>query len=264
MEAELSRRHLRFTFSQTSTFNNANQLTQSNTFSSGRGVSGGIASYSYDGAGNRTSQSVAGVGTSFSYNPSGQATQVSRDGRQTSYAYDGLGRQASSTNQTEYGMESSASRAMLSVLPKDGEQMSEDWELCELLPGRTVKQWSRVGLFGIAMLAVGMLGAATCALIIVSRTKQWDPLTLGFLVVLVVGFAWVWFCYLAGNRKEERELEAGYTTAAQGNNEVARVHSPTGVVMRRAGEPDLSRQDWERAMEKVRAFQRAKLEGRED
>ena len=50
-----------------------------------------------------SSQSVAGVGTSFSYNPSGQAAQVSRDGRSTSYAYDGLGRQASSTDQTKYG-----------------------------------------------------------------------------------------------------------------------------------------------------------------
>ncbi|MFF2051895.1 RHS repeat-associated core domain-containing protein [Leifsonia sp. NPDC058194] len=95
-------------FSQTASFNNANQLTQSVTSGSGRGVSGGVASYSYDGAGNRVSQSVAGVGTLFSYNPSGRATQVTRDGRSTSYAYDGLGRQASSTDQTKYGTETTA------------------------------------------------------------------------------------------------------------------------------------------------------------
>ncbi|GIT78687.1 hypothetical protein LLS1_03560 [Leifsonia sp. LS1] len=55
-----------------------------------------------------SSQSVAGVGTSFSYNPSGQATQVTREGRSTAYAYDGLGRQASSTDQTKYGTETTA------------------------------------------------------------------------------------------------------------------------------------------------------------
>ncbi|UAJ79320.1 RHS repeat-associated core domain-containing protein [Leifsonia sp. ZF2019] len=90
-------------FSLSAVFNDANQLTRSNTSGAGRGVSGGVASYSYDRAGNRVSQSVAGVGSSLSYNASGQATQVSRDGRSTSYAYDGLGRQASSTDQTKYG-----------------------------------------------------------------------------------------------------------------------------------------------------------------
>ena len=130
-----------------------------------------------------------------------------------------------------------------------------EWERRELLPGPTVKQWSRRGLVGVAILGIGMLGAAVCALTIVARTKQWDPLTLGFLVILVMGFAWVWVCYLAGNRKEADELAAGYTTAAQGNNEVARLHSPTGVVMRHAGEPDLSRQDWERAMKRVHSYQ---------
>ncbi|MFJ3394671.1 hypothetical protein [Leifsonia aquatica] len=137
--------------------------------------------------------------------------------------------------------------------------MEEEWERRELLPGPTVKQWSRCGLVGVAVLGFGMLGAAVCALTIVARTKQWDPLTLGFLATLVMGFAWVWLCYLAGNRKERDELAAGYTTAAQGNNQVARLHSPTGVVMRRAGEPDLSHQDWVRAMERVRAYEKSEL-----
>jgi YD repeat-containing protein len=54
------------------------------------------------------SQSVAGVGTSFAYNASGQATQVARDGRSTSYVYDGLGRQASSTDQSKYGTQTTS------------------------------------------------------------------------------------------------------------------------------------------------------------
>ncbi|MFJ3394670.1 RHS repeat-associated core domain-containing protein [Leifsonia aquatica] len=95
-------------FSQSASFNDANRLMQSVTSGSGRGVSGGVASYSYDGAGNRVSQSVAGVGTLFAYNASGQATQVARDGRSTSYAYDGLGRQASSTDQSKYGTQTTS------------------------------------------------------------------------------------------------------------------------------------------------------------
>ncbi|GAA2054206.1 hypothetical protein GCM10009820_13190 [Leifsonia soli] len=90
-------------FTQSATFNDANQLTQSTTTGSGRGVSAGVASYSYDGAGNRVSQSVAGVGTSFAFNAAGQTSAVTREGRSTSYAYDGLGRQAAVTDQTKYG-----------------------------------------------------------------------------------------------------------------------------------------------------------------
>ncbi|WP_348786597.1 RHS repeat-associated core domain-containing protein [Leifsonia sp. NPDC080035] len=92
-------------FTQTATFNDANELTRTTTSGSGRGVSAGIATYGYDGAGNRTTQSVAGVGTQYAYNASGQTASVSRDGRTTSYAYDGLGRQASSTDTTRYGSE---------------------------------------------------------------------------------------------------------------------------------------------------------------
>lgn len=90
-------------FTQSAEFNDADQITRTVTSGSGRGVVAGVATFGYDGAGNRSSQSVAGVGTSFAYNPAGQPTQVSREGRTTAYAYDGLGRQASVTDQTRYG-----------------------------------------------------------------------------------------------------------------------------------------------------------------
>lgn len=90
-------------FAQRAEFNDANQLTRSETSAAGRGVSAGIASYSYDAAGNRVNQSVGGVATQYAYNPAGQTTRVSRDGRTTSYGYDGLGRNTSVTDQTRYG-----------------------------------------------------------------------------------------------------------------------------------------------------------------
>ncbi|NUU08650.1 RHS repeat protein, partial [Leifsonia sp. C5G2] len=73
----------------------AYQLTASETSGRGRGVSAGTASYSYDAAGNRVDQTVAGVSTRFAYNPAGQTTEVAREGRTTSYGYDGLGRNTS-------------------------------------------------------------------------------------------------------------------------------------------------------------------------
>ncbi|WP_295127625.1 RHS repeat-associated core domain-containing protein [uncultured Leifsonia sp.] len=90
-------------FSQSASFSDANQLLRSETTGSGRGVADGVATYSYDGAGMRTSQSVGGVGTSYAYDPTGRTAQVTRDGRSTSYAYDGLGRRSSTTDQTRFG-----------------------------------------------------------------------------------------------------------------------------------------------------------------
>lgn len=90
-------------FTQTATFNNANQLSSSSTSAAGRGVAAGTATYAYDGAGQRTNQTLASVNTGYGYNPAGQTTTVTQPGRTTSYAYDGLGRNATTTDQTKYG-----------------------------------------------------------------------------------------------------------------------------------------------------------------
>ncbi|MGO4536562.1 RHS repeat-associated core domain-containing protein [Leifsonia sp. 2MCAF36] len=94
-------------FSQQATFNDANQLTLTSTSGRGRSVAAGVATYAYDGAGNRVNQVVGGVSTQYGYNPSGQTTEVSREGRTTTYGYDGLGRNTSTTDQTQYGASTS-------------------------------------------------------------------------------------------------------------------------------------------------------------
>lgn len=91
-------------FTQSATFTDANQLIRSETQGTGRGVAAGVATYSYDGAGMRTSQSLGGVGASYGYDPTGRTTSVTRDGRSTAYAYDGLGRQAVVADESRYGM----------------------------------------------------------------------------------------------------------------------------------------------------------------
>ncbi|MDR6973167.1 RHS repeat-associated core domain-containing protein [Leifsonia shinshuensis] len=90
-------------FSQKAVFSDANQLTRSTTTGRGRGVPEGVASYAYDGAGNRVDQVVGGVSTRFAYNPAGQTTQATREGRSTSYGYDGLGRRTTTTDHSQYG-----------------------------------------------------------------------------------------------------------------------------------------------------------------
>lgn len=83
----------------TATFNPAGQLTGTTT----TGANAGTASYSFDGAGNRSSQTVNGMTTSFGHDPAGRLLSTQADGRSTSYAYDGLDRRTRMTDQTSYG-----------------------------------------------------------------------------------------------------------------------------------------------------------------
>ncbi len=102
----------------------------------------------------------------------------------------------------------------------------------ELLPGQTVHQWAGFALMSCGIGLVGMIGALICAFTIVSALQQWDPLTISFLVLFLLRFGGGWIRTKASDRKNEAETQAGYTTSAQGNNDVVRLHSPTGVVMR--------------------------------
>jgi hypothetical protein len=100
-----------------------------------------------------------------------------------------------------------------------------------------------------------MIGALICGLTIVSASQQWDPVTITFLALLFLGFGGGWVLNKLSDRKGQAELAAGYTTSAQGNNEVMRLHSRTGVVMREAGQPNLTKPQWEAAMARVRAYE---------
>ncbi len=130
----------------------------------------------------------------------------------------------------------------------------ENWTVRELIPGPTAKRWARCGLLAAAVCGFGMAGALVCALTIVARTERLDPLTITFLALagagLLAASAFLWL----SDRKQKAEVAAGYTTVAQGNNDVERLHSPTGVVMRAAGEPNLTKAQWEAAIAKVRSY----------
>lgn len=80
-------------------FNAAGQLTGTTT----TGANAGTASYGFDGAGNRSSQTVNGQSTSFTHDPAGRLLATRTDGRSTSYAYDGLDRRTGMVDETRYG-----------------------------------------------------------------------------------------------------------------------------------------------------------------
>ncbi|MFF2051894.1 hypothetical protein ACFVU2_09875 [Leifsonia sp. NPDC058194] len=132
---------------------------------------------------------------------------------------------------------------------------SDEIERRELLAGHSANWWSGVSLGGGALWLVGSIGGVICGLTIVRINQRLDPVTIGFLALFALGLAVLVFGDRMAAFKAKKEVAAGYTTMAQGHYEVERRHSPTGVVMRQAGQPNLTRSEWESAMVRVRAFE---------
>lgn len=124
-----------------------------------------------------------------------------------------------------------------------------------MLPGWSANKWSGAGLVGGVMWIVGTIGGAICAATLVRQNEALDPITWSFLALFGTGLSWLAFSFWMMRIKEAREVAAGYTTMAQGHYDVERRHSPTGVIMRGAGQPALTRSQWEDAMGMVREYQ---------
>jgi hypothetical protein len=132
------------------------------------------------------------------------------------------------------------------------------WEQHELLPGPSVYQWATWGLICLVLIVVAGCGALIRALTTVARTQYIDPITFFFVIVFVLSCVALVTIDQLGRRKKRLELAAGYTTAAQGSYDVERRHSPTGVVVRSAGQGPLTRGQEQEARERVREFLRSR------
>jgi RHS repeat-associated protein len=88
----------------TAEFNAAGQLTSTTT----TGANAGSATYTFDGAGNRSGQTVNGTQTSFHHDPAGRLQSTQTEGRSTSYSYDGLDRRTSVTDDTTFGSDTTS------------------------------------------------------------------------------------------------------------------------------------------------------------
>ncbi|MFF7291481.1 RHS repeat domain-containing protein [Microbacterium sp. NPDC008134] len=85
-------------------FDEAGQLTSTTT----TGANAGSASYTFDGAGNRSSQTVNGAQASFGHDPAGRLLSTQTEGRSTSYTYYGLDRRTSVTDATAFGSDTTS------------------------------------------------------------------------------------------------------------------------------------------------------------
>lgn len=133
---------------------------------------------------------------------------------------------------------------------------STDWHR-PLLPGPTAMQWANYTLIALAACAISAIGAVAYALLVIARTQRLDPVAVSFVAAFLLSLVIAYVLNHVAHQKVKREVQSGYTTAAQGHNEVPRLHSPTGVVMREAGQPNLTKTEWEAAMSRVRAHQSA-------
>lgn len=146
----------------------------------------------------------------------------------------------------------------MSNIPEPGQR----WERRDLLPGPSVLQWSSWALWGGCAAVVGGAGAVICGLTVVARTQALDAVTLAFVMTFLVGCIVLFFCVRMMERKEKQELAAGYTTSKQGHYEVERRHSPTGLIVRKAGQPALTRDQEAAANALVRDFLSSRAQGR--
>lgn len=129
-----------------------------------------------------------------------------------------------------------------------------EWEQRDLLPGISGNAWAGWGLWSFAICTVSAILLLFGALA-AHKTQQWDPYILSSLGIFAASFGAGWLFLLISNVKTRKEIAAGYTTSTTGDNQVERRHSPTGVVMRAAGEPNLTKPRWEAAMRRVRAYE---------
>ena len=110
----------------------------------------------------------------------------------------------------------------------------------ELVPGRSTLWWARVGLYPLA-------GTMVTLVVLVVVLLAWPPgedgsaAVTGVLVALVVTGATAIVCLLGGMVQDLREMRAGYTTAFAWHRDVDQVDPVTGEVVRRAGEPLITR-----------------------
>ncbi|WP_348786598.1 hypothetical protein [Leifsonia sp. NPDC080035] len=130
----------------------------------------------------------------------------------------------------------------------------EEWEQRDLISGRSAFEWARVGVLGLVTAAAGGLGAAICAVTIVAANQAIDAVTIACLTTFLIGSVVLLISSRQMKRKERLELAAGYTTLMQGHYDVERRHSPTGVVVRGAGQQALNRVQEREAKQRVQEY----------
>lgn len=120
-----------------------------------------------------------------------------------------------------------------------------------VLPGPSLWQWIRLGFVTIAILLplVLMLGAT----IILTRTWVSNPVISGLLIIIGLGFVMLIVANVMSRVQRDKEFAAGYTTSRGGYLQYDQVDESTGLVVREAGEPALTRPQYRAKIDAFRA-----------
>ncbi|MBG6057180.1 hypothetical protein RCH16_000366 [Cryobacterium sp. MP_M5] len=117
----------------------------------------------------------------------------------------------------------------------------EEWNVRPLVEGWSMWRWGIVGLTvggleGILSIALGL---------VIAITRSWvsNPVVSSLLICFGLALASMIFGYRMVLRRRDEELAAGYTTSRGSYLQYEQVDEATGLVVRRSGEPALSRRE---------------------
>lgn len=123
----------------------------------------------------------------------------------------------------------------------------------DLLPGLTVMGWRRIDDI-VGAIEWVLFAAAVPAGILASRGVLWAlPTAVGLLGVGLFAIAWFNFGLSPGRWKDQREIDADYTTMPLPHRpEVDVVERTTGIVIRPAGSPPITMAEYRMLSRRIR------------
>lgn len=128
------------------------------------------------------------------------------------------------------------------------------FEKIEMLPGRSAQEWDRVHT-AVQICGWLLVGLMIPFAIAGSQGLSWSwVVALSLFVVGITAVSWSNAGPSPLARRDRREVEAGYTTTPLPHRPgVALVDYQTGVVLRRGGEPALTREEYRAAAMRARS-----------
>jgi len=122
-----------------------------------------------------------------------------------------------------------------------------------VLPGLSLWQWVRVVFVALAaLLPLILLLSGT-----IIATQSWvsNPVVSALLIVIGFGFVMTIIGNIMVRLVRDKEFAAGYTTSRGGYLQFDQVDEATGLVVREAGEPAITRAQYRAKIDAFRATQ---------
>lgn len=122
-----------------------------------------------------------------------------------------------------------------------------------VIPGWSLWQW--ICLILASSGAVGFLSVVLAAVVVITRTWVTNPLVSGILIAAGIAIVCIILGNVMGSVRRDQEFAAGYTTSRGGYLQYDQVDESTGLVVRDAGDPALTRAQYRAKIDAFRATQ---------